>query len=198
MKLKIEINFDDEIARVGLYNLQFNGNTRLFAHKAEVEPKKIILDKIEFDGDVRELIYGELIGFPIFFPDIKSMTLITDKGETYPFAESAFAAYQHMEFAGKTITKKEYLEIAREVHKNDRKDRFLNIIENMDGYDDEQDEALDYLKNNPAEEFIEFVDDKLDERITGEDEIAVIEELIENYKDTILGNRQEFLAVTLV
>ena len=108
MKLKIEIEFmdGDDAMQMCIRNLQFNHDTDLCALKTESEYGKITLDKIEFDGDVRDLIYGELTGFSRFFPDIKSMTLTTDKGETYPFAESAFAAYQHMEFAGKTITKK--------------------------------------------------------------------------------------------
>ena len=59
----------------------------------------------------------------------------------------------------------------------------------MDGCDDEQNKALNYLYNNPTEEFVKFVDDKLNERITEEDEIAVIEELIKKHKEVIFGNR---------
>lgn len=200
---QIVIEFCNHDAIYDIHDLLFNGHTKLHADDMTLASGSTTLYNVEFDGDIRELIYGELTEVPYLWsgvtekpytpkeatPEIDHITLITDDGDSFQVTETALAAFQHMEFAGKIITKKEYLEIAREVHKNDHKERFLSIIENMDGCDDKQDKALDYLYSNPKEEFVEFVDDKLGELITGEDEIGVITELIENYKDTIYGNR---------
>lgn len=90
-----------------------------------------------------------------------------------------------MTFADKVITKQEYKAIAKEVHWNDRRDRFINILMNIDCDDNAFQKKVEYLLENPEDEFVEFVDDKLLEIVTKTDEENIIRELLDTYSDKI-------------
>lgn len=189
--MKVIIIFKDKQIMLPVNDLLFNGNTLLYSDKVTMTPGITTLEDVECDIDTRQLIYGYLTNVNCgngSCPEIAEIFLITGKRKEAVWDEG-LGKYQYMTFAGKVITKQEYKAIAKEVHWNDRRERFINILMNIDCDDNAFQKKVEYLLENPEDEFVEFVDDKLLEIITQTDEENIIRELIDTYSDKINCDR---------
>lgn len=189
--MKIEIIFKDNRTMTVVDALVFNGKITLASDRVIVEPGKTTLENVKFDGEESDIIFGELtfVKVPeglLECPEIAKIILTYSDGLlSGEVLDSALSRYQYREFLGKKITQKEYEEIAREVRLNDKRECFLNIVCSIGTNDEELKEDIQYLQENPTDEFVEYVMDYLEERVTGEDEFEAIKSLVQRYRNEI-------------
>lgn len=189
--MKIEIIFSDSRTMTVVDALVFNGKITLASDRVIVEPGKTTLENVKFDGEESDIIFGELtfVKVPeglLECPEIAKIILTYSEGLlSGEVLNSALSRYQYREFCGKRITQKEYEEIAREVRLNDKRECFLNIVCSIGTKDEELMKDIQYLQENPTDEFVEYVMDYLEERVTGEDEFEAIKALVQRYRNEI-------------
>lgn len=182
------ININHNKERIGINDLVFEGGIVLHSDKVTMNPHVTTLE-IDSDVDVRMLIYGKLEDLKLYGDDkdfeITNISIIDNNGSYYYACESVLQRYQYMDFLSLgTITKETYRRIADVVHANDRKARYIelihNVIDNID--DDEIAASIERFLSDPKPEYIDFVEDEINEYITGEDEETVVRRLIQRFK----------------
>ena len=189
--MKVIIIFNNKKIMLPVNDLLFNGNTMLHSDKVTITPGVTTLEDVKCDIDTRQLIYGCLTSVSVISascPEISKIFLVTGNRKEAVWDEG-LCQYQYMTFAGKTITKHGYQVIEKEVHRIDRRNRFINILMNIDCDDNTFQKKVEYLLENAEDEFVEFVDDKLLEIVTKTDEENIIRELLDTYSDKINCDR---------
>lgn len=194
ININIEIVWENNELMVDVEQLLFLAtDTFLTPERTVVERGKTTLCSIDYEGDTRRLVYGFLCSY---YPDndfaIKEMYVISHvngKERREQVLNEGLSHYQFVDFMESRIRKSEYDRIAKEVHRIDRRERFINILMNIDCDNNEFREKVEYLLENPEDEFVEFVDDKLLEIITKTDEENIIKELIDTYSNKINCDR---------
>lgn len=189
--MKIEIIFKDNRTMTVVDALVFNGKITLASDRVIVEPGKTTLENVKFDGEESDIIFGELTFVKVpeglwECPEIARIILTYSDGLLAgEVMNSTLSRYQYREFLGKKITQKDYEKIAREVRLNDKREYFLNAVCSIWTEDKELMEDIQYLQENPSDEFVEYVADYLEEKITGEDEFEAIKALVQRYRNEI-------------
>lgn len=182
--MKIVIKHNKE--KIGINDLVFKGDIILHSNNVTMDSHTTTLE-VDTDEDIRMFIFGKLEDLTLYGNEegfeIASMTIIED-GERYEVCENVLQKYQYMRFSGMYITKEKYWIIANEVHSNDRMTHFTDLIHNViDNMDIEKEEIskLEEFLADPKREYIDFVEDKIDEHLTGEDEYYIVKQLVKNF-----------------